>query len=202
MCVYMIFFSRKADVASHPSMTRRLWFIALAPRATTSTDDYGNYGCYQVIRWSRDPEPNVAAIWCSAKDSLSFAHRALASRDNSLVEHEKPDVANRRAEERREIYRPVLKIWKAEKFIYGVCMRTKSISGKYNRCAWDSSCVCNASNFSSPARENVEQPIKVVVIKMMYVTPIIFKCSLDMFGDANLWKNYVKLDNIRVHDEI
>lgn len=48
---------------------------------------------------------------------------------------EKTSVVSLRAaeEERREIYRPVLKIWKAGKLIYGVCMRTKSISGKYNR---------------------------------------------------------------------
>lgn len=118
-----------------------------------------------------------------------------ASSDNSFVEHEKPDVASRRAEERREIYRPVLKIWK-EKLIYGVCMRTKSISGKHNRRARDSSCVCNASNFSSPARENVEQPIKTVMIRMMYAMPIIRRCSLDTVpDDVNLWKNDVELND-------
>lgn len=118
-----------------------------------------------------------------------------ASRDNSFVEHEKPDIASRRAEERREIYRPVLKIWKAEKLIYGVCMRTKSISGKYNRRSRDSSCVCNASNFSSPGRENVEQPIKTVVIRMMYAMTIIRRYSLDAVpDDVNLWKNNVELN--------
>jgi len=103
------------------------------------------------------PGAKAAAIWCTAPGGR---YRERKRERESERERESPSRARCRTfralvrsqneagspggEERREIYHPVLKVWK-ERLIYGVYMRRKSISRK--RSARDGSCSWNRVEF-------------------------------------------------------